>query len=56
MDFEQLIAPLTDPVAYGGDAADAFDLIIPSLPGHGFSMPLTTSGLDVPRHAQISRS
>jgi pimeloyl-ACP methyl ester carboxylesterase len=53
MDFHRLIAPLTDPAAHGGDAADAFDLIIPSLPGHGFSMPLATTGLTIPRHAEI---
>ncbi len=53
MDFHRLIGPLTDPAAHGGEAADAFDLVIPSLPGHGFSMPLTTPGLDVPRHAEI---
>jgi len=53
MDFHRLIGPLTDPATHGGDAADAFDLVIPSLPGHGFSMPLTTPGLDVPRHAEI---
>jgi pimeloyl-ACP methyl ester carboxylesterase len=53
MDFQRLIAPLTDPVRHGGEAADAFDLIIPSLPGFGFSMPLTTTGLDVPRHAAL---
>lgn len=37
--FEQigLIAPLTDPTAHGGQAADAFDVVIPSLPGFGFS-------------------
>ena len=33
----KVIAPLTDPVAYGGKAEDAFDLVIPSIPGHGFS-------------------
>ncbi|MCK9564109.1 MAG: epoxide hydrolase [Bacteroidales bacterium] len=49
MDFHALIGPLTDPAAHGGDPADAFDLVIPSLPGFGFSMPLTTPGLDVPR-------
>lgn len=53
MDFHRLIGPLTDPVAHGGDAADAFDLVIPSLPGHGFSMPLRQTGLDIPRHAAI---
>lgn len=40
LEFEGLIAPLTDPVAHGGDAGDAFDVIVPSLPGFGFSMPL----------------
>lgn len=33
----KIIGPLTDPVAYGGKAEDAFDVVIPSLPGHGFS-------------------
>ncbi len=32
-----VIGPLTDPAAYGGDPADAFDLVVPSLPGYGFS-------------------
>jgi hypothetical protein len=32
-----VIGPLTDPTAHGGDAADAFDLVLPSLPGYGFS-------------------
>lgn len=40
LEFEKLIGPLTDPVAYGGDASDAFDVVIPSHPGFGFSMPL----------------
>jgi len=34
-DWKDVIAPLADPVAHGGDAADAFDVIIPSLPGYG---------------------
>jgi pimeloyl-ACP methyl ester carboxylesterase len=39
----KIIGPLTDPVAYGGKAEDAFDVVIPSLPGHGFSgKPITT--------------
>jgi epoxide hydrolase len=37
LEFEHLIRPLTDPAALGGDAADAFDVIIPSIPGYGFS-------------------
>ncbi|MDR6804933.1 hypothetical protein J2Y45_002759 [Dyadobacter sp. BE34] len=33
----KIIGPLTDPVQYGGKAEDAFDVVIPSIPGHGFS-------------------
>jgi pimeloyl-ACP methyl ester carboxylesterase len=49
--IEQLkvIGPLTDPEAYGGKASDAFDVVIPSLPGHGFSGKPTTTGWD-PQH------
>ena len=44
VEFLDLIGPLTDPRAHGGDPADAFHLVIPSLPGFGFSMPLAESG------------
>jgi pimeloyl-ACP methyl ester carboxylesterase len=46
--IEQLkvIEPLTNPTAYGGSDADAFDVVIPSLPGHGFSGKPTASGWD----------
>ena len=37
VEFEKIIPLLSDPGANGGDAADAFDLVIPSLPGYGFS-------------------
>jgi len=37
LEFVKLIGPLTDPVAHGGDAKDAFHLVLPSLPGYGFS-------------------
>jgi epoxide hydrolase len=37
IEFHKVIGPLTDPVAHGGNAADAFHLILPSLPGYGFS-------------------
>ena len=49
--IEQLkvIGPLTDPTAHGGTAADAFDVVIPSLPGYGFSGKPTATGWDVPR-------
>ncbi|MDT8912275.1 epoxide hydrolase [Amycolatopsis sp. PS_44_ISF1] len=36
LEFESTIGPLTDPVAHGGSAEDAFDLVIPALPGFGF--------------------
>jgi pimeloyl-ACP methyl ester carboxylesterase len=44
--FEQikLIGPLTDPTAFGGRAEDAFDVVIPSLPGYGFSAQPTEAG------------
>jgi len=44
VEFLDVIAPLTDPRAHGGDPADAFHLVIPSLPGHGFSQPLSQPG------------
>jgi epoxide hydrolase len=44
VEFIELIRPLTDPAAYGGDAADAFHLVIPSVPGMGFSTPLSEAG------------
>jgi pimeloyl-ACP methyl ester carboxylesterase len=40
----KIIDPLTDPTAHGGNASDAFDLVIPSLPGHGFSGKPTAPG------------
>src|SRR5690349_18303184 len=40
----KIIGPLTDPVAFGGKAEDAFDVIIPSIPGYGFSGKPTTLG------------
>jgi len=43
-EFQQVIGPLTDPRAHGADPADAFHLVIPSLPGYGFSTPVTASG------------
>jgi pimeloyl-ACP methyl ester carboxylesterase len=44
VEFLDMIGPLTDPAAHGGDPADAFHLVIPSLPGYGFSGPLTATG------------
>jgi pimeloyl-ACP methyl ester carboxylesterase len=44
IEFQELIGPLTDPAAHGGDAADAFHVVIPSISGHGFSVPLREPG------------
>ena len=52
-DFHKVIRPLTDPASFGGDPADAFDVIVPSLPGYGFSTPLTTSGINYWRTADL---
>ncbi|PSJ61676.1 multidrug MFS transporter [Mesorhizobium soli] len=48
----KIIAPLTDPTAHGASAADAFDLVIPSLPGYGFSGKPTAVGWNPPRIAK----
>jgi len=48
----KIIGPLTNPTAHGASAADAFDLVIPSLPGYGFSAKPTTTGWDPVRIAQ----
>jgi pimeloyl-ACP methyl ester carboxylesterase len=48
----KIIDPLTNPTAYGADAADAFDLVIPSLPGHGFSAKPASTGWDPVRIAR----
>jgi pimeloyl-ACP methyl ester carboxylesterase len=48
----KIIGPLTNPTAHGGAASDAFDVVIPSLPGHGFSGKPTTTGWDPVRIAR----
>ena len=52
-DFDQVIGPLTDPAAHGGAAEDAFDVVVPSLPGFGWSSPLTTAGVNCQRTADL---
>ena len=49
----KIVDPLTNPTAHGASAADAFDLVIPSMPGYGFSAKPTTTGWDP---AQIARA
>jgi pimeloyl-ACP methyl ester carboxylesterase len=48
----KIVGPLTDPTAYGANAEDAFDLVIPSLPGHGFSGKPGETGWDPIRIAK----
>jgi hypothetical protein len=50
----KIIEPLTNPAAHGGSASDAFDVVIPSLPGHGFSGKPTTPGWDPVRIADAA--
>jgi pimeloyl-ACP methyl ester carboxylesterase len=49
----KIVDPLTNPTAHGGNASDAFDLVIPSMPGYGYSGKPTTAGWDV---AHIARA
>ena len=52
-DMKKVIGPLSDPAAFGGDPADAFDVVVPSLPGYGFSTPLANTGLNFWRTADL---
>ena len=51
LEFRDLIAPLANPSSHGGDAADAFHLVIPALPGFGFSDKPSEPGWGVGRTA-----
>lgn len=51
LEFAEVIGPLTDPTAHGGRASDAFHLVIPSLPGYGFSDKPAETGWGVGRTA-----
>jgi pimeloyl-ACP methyl ester carboxylesterase len=44
VEFTEVIGPLTDPAAHGGEPADAFHVVVPSLPGFGFSTPVREPG------------
>jgi pimeloyl-ACP methyl ester carboxylesterase len=52
VEFLDVIGPLSDPRRYGRDPADAFDLVIPSIPGYGLSGPTPDDGWSVQRIAQ----
>ncbi|MFD0679002.1 MULTISPECIES: epoxide hydrolase family protein [unclassified Paenibacillus] len=52
VEFLDMIGPLVDPRSHGGDPADAFNLVIPSIPGLGFSGPTQESGWNVKRVAR----
>ena len=52
LEFRHAVGPLTDPEAHGGSAEDAYDVVIPSLPGFGFSGHPTEPGWNVARTAQ----
>ena len=52
-DYEHVIGPLTDPAAHGGDPADAFHVVVPSLPGTAFSSPLRTPSIGVTQTADL---
>lgn len=51
IELMKVIGPLTDPVAYGGSAGEAFSLVIPSMPGYGFSEKPTVGGWNPDRIA-----
>jgi len=53
VEFLDVIGPLTDPAAHGGDPADAFHLVMPSIPGYGFSGPTNDTGWD---HVRVARA
>ncbi|MCJ7438016.1 MAG: epoxide hydrolase 1 [Acidimicrobiia bacterium] len=53
VEFLGVIGPLTDPVAHGGDASDAFHLVVPSLPGYAFSGPTRERGVHLGRVARM---
>ncbi|SMC27867.1 Pimeloyl-ACP methyl ester carboxylesterase [Clostridium acidisoli DSM 12555] len=51
--YQKIIPLLTDPASYGGDTKDSFDVIVPSLPGFGFSSPFKHSGMNNYRVSEL---
>jgi microsomal epoxide hydrolase len=54
VEFLDILGPLTDPTAHGGDAADAFHVVAPSMPGYGFSGPTDRRGVDIKTVAECN--
>ncbi len=52
VEFTKIVGPLTDPASHGGDAAEAFHVVAPSLPGFGFSTPVREAGWEMARTAR----
>ncbi|WNG38418.1 epoxide hydrolase [Archangium violaceum] len=52
-DMNKLIRPLTHPTEFGGSPEDAFDVVVPSVPGYGFSTPLTKTGVSFMETADL---
>lgn len=52
VEMQKIVGPLTDPRAHGGDPADAFHVVVPSIPGFGFSGPTQETGWDMARVAR----
>jgi pimeloyl-ACP methyl ester carboxylesterase len=52
LEYVEFVGPLTDPRAHGGDPSDAFDVVVPDLPGFGFSGPTGEPGWDAQRTAR----
>ncbi|MGE3540276.1 MAG: epoxide hydrolase family protein [Candidatus Tectimicrobiota bacterium] len=52
-EMHKIIPRLTDPARYGGDPADAFDIVVPSMPGYGFSEPPQQRGMHVLKIADL---
>ena len=53
-EFLDILGPLSDPAAHGGDRRDAFHVIAPSIPGYGFSGPTRHKGFNLPKAADIN--
>ena len=52
-EFMEVVGPLTDPAAHGGQAEDAFHVVLPSMPGYGFSGPSRQRGMSVDSVAEV---